>query len=78
MTVEQPVAPVVREQALEFGPVIGSLLDRKLWAWVRAADGVYDYEGVAPGPKPGYVDQTQVPPDCIVMAPGVCYRKRVS
>lgn len=64
---------VERAPVVAYGPVIGSFLDRDIHAWVQLDDGIYNYEGVAPGPRPGVVDPRLVPAGRVLLKPGLCY-----
>lgn len=69
-----PNSPLVeRAPVVAYGPVIGSFLDRDIHAWVQLADGIYNFEGVAPGPRPGVVDPRLVPAGRVLLKPGLCY-----
>ncbi|WP_109015631.1 hypothetical protein [Novimethylophilus kurashikiensis] len=62
------------EAALETGPVVGYFLGHEIHAWVRVPEGVYVYDGIAPGPRPGMVDMTKLKSDEICISPGLCYK----
>lgn len=73
---DQPISATSpsQEVPLEIGPVIGSFLGMTFPAWVRMPEGVYHYQGIAAGPKPGLVDLKKLNPGEICITPGLCYK----
>lgn len=74
-----PATPIsadtpTKEIPLEKGPTIGFFLGMEIPAWVRMPEGVYQFEGIADGPKPGLVDLAKLKPGEICVTPGLCYK----
>lgn len=63
------------ETPIEFGPEIGYFMDGLIYAWLRMVDGIYTFDGIAPGPRPGHVDMSKIGPDEICVSPGLRYKK---
>lgn len=59
---------------LEFGPVVGQFGGQGIHAWVRMAEGLYAFVGLAPGPEAGLVDLSLLRKDEIAVWPGLLYR----
>jgi hypothetical protein len=65
-----------KSSILEFGPVLGSFLGRDIYSWVRTQAGFFSYQGVAPGPRPGFVDTSLLKDAEIAVSPGLLYSKQ--
>lgn len=61
-----------------FGSAIGTYLGMKIYAWIELSTGVFDYAGVAMGPKPGLVDLSLLAPDEVCVTPGLRYVLRTA
>jgi hypothetical protein len=59
---------------LNFGPDVGRFLGKGIPAWIRMEDGLYAFEGVAPGPEAGIVDLSLLGQNEIALYPGLLYR----
>ena len=59
---------------LEFGPVVGQFAGQNIHAWVRMAEGLYAFVGLAPGPEAGLVDLSLLGKEEIAVWPGLLYR----
>jgi len=71
---EQFEAPeYISETPRRLGPAIGIYLGRKIHSWVEIDNGIYDYEGIAAGPRPGLVDLSLLAYDEICITPGLRY-----
>ena len=60
---------------LELGPVVGLFAGHGIHAWIRMAEGLYAYVGLAPGPEAGLVDLALLGQDEIAVWPGLLYRR---
>lgn len=69
-------AEYVSETPRSLGPAIGIYLGRKIHAWVEVNNQIYDYDGIAEGPRPGLVDLSLMAYDEICVTPGLRYLLR--
>lgn len=61
-----------------FGPAIGTYLGMRIHAWIELSTGIFDYAGIAIGPKPGLVDLGRLAPDEVCVTPGLRYVQRTA
>jgi len=69
-------AKYISETPRKLGPTIGIYLGRKIHAWVEIDNGIYDYQGIAEGPRPGLVDLSLLGDDEVCITPGLRYLLR--
>lgn len=66
------------EAPLAFGPAIGTYLGMQIHAWIELSTGIFDYVGIAIGPKPGLVDLSRLASNEVCVTPGLRYALRTA
>lgn len=62
-------------EILKSGPVIGRFKDAEIHEWLDIHAGRYEYDGVVTTPR---FDPKTLPEDCLVVNPGILYRKTLN